>query len=91
MIFPIAWLLTHAASCICRNLFFFVNSNFYVFKCQQFLHSSIPETYTLGARRTHNQIDSNVTFFQIVQSSKNHQNELKDNNYGRLIDFLIQI
>jgi len=47
-------------------------------------------THTLGARRTHNQIDSKVTFFQIVQSSTNHENELKDNNYGRLIDFLIQ-
>jgi len=32
-----------------------------------------------------------VTFFQIVEPSKNPQNELKDNNYERLIDFLIQI
>jgi len=32
-----------------------------------------------------------VTLFQIVQSRKNHKNELKDNTYGRLIDFLIQI
>jgi len=91
MIFPTIWLLTHAASCNFSKLVFFVKSNFYVFKCQQFLHSSIPETYTLGARRTHNQIDSNVTFFQIVQSSKDHRNELKGNNYGRIIDFLIQI
>jgi len=47
-------------------------------------------TYTLGARRTHNQIDSDVTVFQIVRSSENHKKELKD-NYERLIEFLIQI
>jgi len=31
-------------------------------KWQQFSHSSIPGTYTLGVRRTPNQTDSDLTF-----------------------------
>jgi len=37
-----------------------VCTNFYIFKCQQFSHSSVPGTYTLSVRRTPKQIDSDV-------------------------------
>jgi len=50
----------------------------------------MPWTYTLGAQRTHNQIDSDANFFQIVRWSENHTKGLKD-KYERLIDFLTQI
>ena len=50
----------------------------------------LPKTYTLGVRRTPNQTDSDVTFFQIARSSENHEKGLKD-HYGRLIGFLSQI
>jgi len=65
MIFPIVMLLTHAAWIKFFETCFFVNTSFYVFKCQ-FLHSSILGTYTLGVRHTPIQTDNDVTF-QIVR------------------------
>jgi len=79
MIFPIVRL--HAA-CICFfETCFFVNTSCFAFKCQQFSHSSVPGTYTLGVRRTPNQTDSDVTFSRSCDQGI-IKKELKD-NYGR--------
>jgi len=45
---------------IFRNCFF-VNTNFYIFKCWQFSASSLRRTCALGVRRTPNQTDRDVT------------------------------
>jgi len=90
MIFPIVRLLTHAAWISFFGTCFFVSTSFYVFKGQQFSHSSIPETYALGMRRTPNQTDSDVTCSRSCDPNENHKKGLKD-NFGRSIDFLSQI
>jgi len=53
----------------------FVYTSFYVFKSQQFSHSSIPGTYTLGVRRTPNQTDGFVTFARSCDQGKITKND----------------
>jgi len=55
---------------------------FRYFKCQYSSHSSIPRTYALGVKRTPNQSDSDVNFFQIVQSRESNEKGLKDRDAG---------
>ena len=43
------------------KLVFFVNTSFYILKHQEFSHSSILGTYTLGVRHTPNEVDSDMT------------------------------
>jgi len=92
MIVPIVRLLSHALN-FCIEFFetcWFVNTRSCVFKCQQFSHSSIAGTYTLGVRCTLTQPDSDVAFSRSCDQVKFIKKGLKD-NYGCFIDFLSQI
>jgi len=48
---------------------FFVNTSFYVFKCQQFF-TFLPGTYTLAVRRTPDQTHSDVTLWRLCDQWK---------------------
>jgi len=54
------------------------NASFYIFKCQEFSHSSIPGTYTLGVRHTLNKTDSDVNCSRSCDQGKNHKKGLED-------------
>ena len=70
MSFPVAKLLTCCMDLIFRNLFFLPTLDFTYSNASKFQHSSIPGTYALGAMRTPNQTDGDVTFYRWCDHEK---------------------
>jgi len=58
----------------CMDLFFkttfVVNTNFCIFTCQSFSHSSVQGTYTLSVRNTRNETDSDMIYSRSFDQEK---------------------